>query len=120
MTAIAFVCVRNRDRAIDFYTRIIGLPLTASDEYGDFLDLNGARLRMTLLPDFTASPHPLLGWEVPDIIARMAQLRDHGVVFSIYAGMGQDEQGLWTAPDGKVKVAWFPDSEGNLLSLSEV
>jgi catechol 2,3-dioxygenase-like lactoylglutathione lyase family enzyme len=34
--------------------------------------------------------------------------------------MGQDEQGVWTAPDGGVKVAFFADPDGNLLSLSTV
>jgi predicted enzyme related to lactoylglutathione lyase len=33
--------------------------------------------------------------------------------------MGQDELGIWTAPDGGAKVAWFSDSEGNVLSLSQ-
>lgn len=29
----------------------------------------------------------------------------------------QDELGIWTAPDGSAKVAWFEDPDGNLLSL---
>jgi hypothetical protein len=32
--------------------------------------------------------------------------------------MGQDELGIWTSPDGQVKVAWFADPDGNVLSLS--
>jgi hypothetical protein len=32
--------------------------------------------------------------------------------------MDQDAAGVWTAPSG-TKVAWFPDPDGNVLSLSE-
>ncbi len=28
-------------------------------------------------------------------------------------------RGIWTAPDGKTKLAWFPDLDGNVLMLSE-
>lgn len=42
-----------------------------------------------------------------------------GVEFKIYEGMGQDAVGVWTSPDGKAKVAWFTDPDGNVLSLSQ-
>ena len=53
------------------------------------------------------------------IAAVVQTLRDRGVTLTIYEGMGQDELGIWTAPDGKAKVAWFADPDGNVLSLSE-
>jgi predicted enzyme related to lactoylglutathione lyase len=37
----------------------------------------------------------------------------------IYPGFGQDEAGIWNSPDGGARIAWFNDSEGNLLSLTE-
>jgi hypothetical protein len=33
--------------------------------------------------------------------------------------MGQDELGIWTAPGGQAKVAWFADQDGNVLSVSQ-
>jgi predicted enzyme related to lactoylglutathione lyase len=33
-------------------------------------------------------------------------------------GMGQDERGVWTTPDG-ARIAWFADPEGNTLSLTQ-
>ena len=27
--------------------------------------------------------------------------------------------GIWTAPGGAAKVAWFPDPDGNTLSISQ-
>jgi hypothetical protein len=35
-----------------------------------------------------------------------------------HRGMGQDERGVWTAPGG-AKIAWFPDPDGNNLSLTQ-
>jgi catechol 2,3-dioxygenase-like lactoylglutathione lyase family enzyme len=119
-TPVAFVNVSDRDRGLAFYRDTLGLPLHGSDDYGDFLRLDGALLRLTALPDYQAGPHPVLGWNVPDIAATAATLRARGITFTIYPGMGQDELGIWSSPDGTAKVAWFADPDGNVLSLSQV
>jgi catechol 2,3-dioxygenase-like lactoylglutathione lyase family enzyme len=77
------------------------------------------KLRLTEVPDHVASAHPVLGWEVPDIAATVEALTAKGVGFTIYAGMGQDARGIWTAPDGSAKVAFFNDPDGNGLSLTQ-
>ncbi len=74
---------------------------------------------MTEVPDHTPSPHPVLGWEVPDIEATVRALTGKGVSFNIYDGMGQDALGIWTSPDGTSKVAFFNDPDGNALSLKQ-
>lgn len=119
-TPVAFVNVRDRERALGFYRDVLGLPLTDSDDFGDFLDMGGAMLRMTVLPDHQPHPHPILGWNVADIAAAVQALRERGVVFTIYDGIGQDELGIWTSPDGRAKVAFFADPDGNALSLAQV
>lgn len=118
-TPVAFVNVSNRDRALAFYRDTLGLELRSSDDFGDFIQLDGGLLRLTVLPDFKPGPHPVLGWNVDDIISTVASMRERGVRFTIYPGMGQDELGIWTAPDGRAKVAWFADPDGNVLSLSQ-
>ena len=118
-TPVAFLYVGNRERALGFYRDTLGLALKSSDDFGDFIDLGPALVRMTVLPDYTASPHPVLGWNVDDIAAAAEALRERGVAFTIYEGMGQDALGIWTAPDGQAKVAWFADPDGNVLSLSQ-
>jgi hypothetical protein len=37
----------------------------------------------------------------------------------IYPGVGQDEKGIWTSPDGKAGVSFFHDPDGNGLSLTQ-
>jgi predicted enzyme related to lactoylglutathione lyase len=116
---VAFINTSDRERAMGFYCGTLGLALRSSDDFGDFIDLGGGLMRMTVLPDHKAHAHPVLGWNVDDIRSAVEALRDRGVAFTIYEGMGQDELGIWTSPDGKGKVAFFADPDGNVLSLSQ-
>ena len=81
--------------------------------------MNGTMLRISTVPDHVAQSHTVLGWEVPDIAAVVAELGGKGVAFTIVAGLGQDERGIWTPPGSKTKVAWFKDPDGNALSLTQ-
>ena len=118
-TPVAFLYVTDRERALTFYREKLGLKLRSSDEFGDFIDLGSGLARMTLLPDHAATPHPVLGWNVGDIGAAVKALRERGVAFNIHEGMGQDALGIWTSPDGRSKVAFFSDPDGNVLTLSQ-
>ena len=73
----------------------------------------GARSEDYQRPAFT-----VLGWQVASIEATVAALIGAGVTMHRYEGMEQDEAGIWRAPSGD-RVAWFPDSEGNTLSLTQ-
>ncbi len=117
---VAFVNVSDRDEGLSFYRDTLGLKHRSADGFGDFLELgDGALMRMTALPDFQAGAHPVLGWDVADIAESARTLKVRGVSPTIYEGMGQDELGIWTAPDGDAKVMWFADPFGNVLSLSQ-
>ena len=116
---VAFLYVGDRARALAFYCDTLGLALRSSDPFGDFLDAGQALVRMTVMPDYRASAHPVLGWDVADISAAARALRSKGVDLTIYESMGQDPDGVWTAPDGRTRVAWFADPDGNVLSLSQ-
>jgi hypothetical protein len=63
--------------------------------------------------------HTVLGWEVKDIVAEVKALGAKGVKFQVYEGFGQDELGIWNSPDGRAKLAWFLDADGNNLSLAQ-
>jgi hypothetical protein len=116
---VAFIHVTDRARGLDYYCETLGIPLHSSDDHGDFLEVGGVLLRLTALSDHQAHPHPVFGWDVADIDVAAQALRDRGVTFTIYEGLGQDADGIWRAPDGAVKVAWFADPDGNVLSLSQ-
>ncbi|MEP7348777.1 MAG: VOC family protein [Sphingorhabdus sp.] len=102
-----------------YYGGTLGLPMAFDDGFAAIYDLGGTVLRITEIPDYVASAHPALGWEVPDIEAAMKALVARGVTPAIYEGYGQDALGIWTAPDGKAKVSWFNDPDDNVLSLTQ-
>ncbi len=117
-TPIAFILVRDREKAKTFYSGVLGLTLVSEDDFAAVYDLNGIKLRLTTVEDWTATPHTVIGWEVADITATSRALAEKGVTFNIYDGFGQDKLGIWSSPDGMVKVNWFNDPEGNVLSLT--
>jgi len=117
---IAMITTTDRKRAEPFYADALGLPRKGDDGFAALFDLQGVTLRLTEVPGYTTQGHPVLGWEVPDMAAAVAALAGKGVTMNIYEGLGQDEHGIWTAPDGACKVAFFNDPDGNGLSLTQI
>lgn len=116
---IAMISTKDRKIAEPFYAETLGLPFRGDDGFSALFDLDGVTLRLTQLPDHTPTAHPVLGWQVADIEAAIESLAAKGVAMNIYPGIGQDERGIWTAPDGSAKVAFFNDPDGNGLSLTQ-
>jgi catechol 2,3-dioxygenase-like lactoylglutathione lyase family enzyme len=116
---IAFIVTRDRKAAEPFYGETLGLRRLPGDDFAAVFDLAGMKLRLTEVPDHTPSPHPVLGWQVPDIEAAVQAVAAKGVDMNIYQGMGQDDLGIWTSPDGASRVAFFNDPDGNALSLTQ-
>jgi catechol 2,3-dioxygenase-like lactoylglutathione lyase family enzyme len=118
-TPVAFIMTRDPDVSRRFYAETLGLRLGVQDDFATVYDLAGTILRITHISDYVASAHPALGWQVDDIEVEATALAAKGVSFTIYEGLGQDARGIWTAPDGGAKVAWFNDPDGNVLSLTQ-
>lgn len=116
---IAMIATKDRKVAEPFYADTLGLPRKGDDGFAALFDLAGVTLRLTEVAGYSAPAHPVLGWEVPDIEATVAALAANGVGVNLYEGMGQDENGIWTAPDGSGRVAFFNDPDGNGLSLAQ-
>ncbi len=115
---VAFAATSNAERAKAFYGTTLGLRLTGDTPFALVFDAGGTMLRIAKVPKVAAAPYTILGWSVPDIAAAIAVLTRKGVAFERYAGLPQDERGIWTTPDGG-RVAWFKDTDGNVLSLTE-
>ena len=117
---IAMITTSDRKAAEAFYAGTLGLRRKGDDGFAALFDLAGVTLRLTEGPGYTAPPHPVLGWDVPDIDSAVAALTANGVAMNVYEGLGQDERGIWTAPDSSCKVAFFNDPDGNGLSLTQL
>jgi catechol 2,3-dioxygenase-like lactoylglutathione lyase family enzyme len=115
---MAFIATTDGARARLFFGDILGLRLLFEDEFALTFDSNGTTLRVQKLEKHTPLPFTSLGWQVPDIVATVEQLRARGITFGRFPGMDQDDRGIWLAPNG-TRVAWFKDPDGNTLSVSQ-
>ncbi len=116
-----FVITANRAKSKPFYAEVLGLRLLGEDNHAATFDLgNRTPMRLTEVAGYAAAGHTVLGWHVADIHTALYDLRAKGVIFTIYDGFGQDADGVWSSPDGGAKVAWFPDPDGNVLSLTQM
>jgi len=52
------------------------------------------------------------------VTAAVKALREKGVKFNIYQGFNQDDLGIFSLPNSVLRVAWFNDPDGNVLSVT--
>jgi catechol 2,3-dioxygenase-like lactoylglutathione lyase family enzyme len=116
---MAFLATRDGGRARAFYETTLGFQVLSDDGFALALDAGGTMVRIQKVASFEPHPFTALGWEVPDIDRAVDQLAAAGVVFARFAGVDQDERGIWRAPGG-ARVAWFKDPDGNTLSLTQL
>jgi catechol 2,3-dioxygenase-like lactoylglutathione lyase family enzyme len=113
------ICTRNRALATAFYRDTLGLTLMAyEDNFAAVFYIGGVTLRVSIVADFTPHEHTILGFHVPDVQATVKALSEKGVTFNRYPRFAQDELGIWKAPGGTVRVAWFKDPDGSVLSVT--
>ena len=116
---VPYIPVANVARARTFYEEKIGL--VAKEEYaGGVVYECGDGSWVFMYPSAGAgtSRASTAFWAVDDVVAEVAALRKKGVVFEEY-----DMPGLKTvngiATGGGAKTAWFKDTEGNILAISQ-
>ena len=116
---IAFIGTKDVNSAKEFYAGRLGLTMQSDDGFALVFDANGTMLRVTLVGEVKPAGYTVLGWEVPDIAAAARDLGQSGVTLERFDGLEQDDLGIWTAPGGAARVAWFKDPDGNVLSISQ-
>lgn len=78
----------------------------------------GAKIQVYETPNAGTAQNTAMGWMVDDIEAAVDHLRGRGVVFEEYDFPGlKTENGIATNPTDR--AAWFKDSEGNILCISQ-
>ena len=107
-------------RAKRWYEEKLGLkPSSESDMGAQYVLGNGTGFLLYPTQFAGKAPNTLLGFESTDVETDVAALKKKGVKFEEY-----DMPGLKTvnsiATMGGGKGAWFKDSEGNILSISEL
>jgi catechol 2,3-dioxygenase-like lactoylglutathione lyase family enzyme len=116
--AIAMIAVRNVDDAAVFYEGILGL-MRQSTEGDEVITYRSGNSSVNVYRSQYAGSNKAtaLVWKVGDELdVIVGALKSKGVVFEHY-----DLPGLTLDGDvhsaGDMKVAWFKDPDGNILSL---
>ena len=112
------ICTKDRARATAFYRDTLGLTVAYEDSFAAVLNTGGVTLRVSVVADFTPHEHTIVGFNVPDVPATVKALREKSVTFNNYPSLSHDELGIWAAPGSTVRVAWFKDPDGNVLSVT--
>jgi predicted enzyme related to lactoylglutathione lyase len=118
-TIVPYIPVSNVTRARKFYEEKVGLK--PKEEYAGGMIYecgNGSWVFMYPSPGAGTSKASTAFWAVKDVTAEVGELKARGVVFEEY-----DMPGIKTvnsiATGGGAKTAWFKDSEGNILAISQ-
>ena len=106
-------------RLRDFYEE--KLSLTPSQEMpGALIYGSGpSAFQVYETPNAGSATNTALTWVVDDLEAEMRRLRDAGVTFEDYDQPGLTTEGGVAELDGG-RAAWFKDSEGNILCLTQM
>ena len=114
----AFIATANPDDARRFYEDTLGLRFVADSQFALVFDANGVELRIQKVTSVPPPAATVLGWQVSDLTQVVARLSQRDVVIERFPSLEQDDLGIWTSPDG-VRVAWFRDPDGNMLSMTQ-
>ncbi len=94
--------------------------LTPKEEYagGVIYECGGAEVFMYPTSNAGTSKASQAYWQVDDVEAEVADLKARGVVFEEYDMPGVVMRNS-IAAGGGAKTAWFKDTEGNILAISQ-
>ena len=114
----AYIPVSNLQRARKFYEETLGLK--PGEQYGGGVIFRCGATEAFLYqtPNAGTSKASQAFWQVADVEAEVAELKARGVVFEEYDMPGIKMQNS-IATGGGAKTAWFKDSEGNIMAVSQ-
>lgn len=114
------IAATDLDRAMAWYKDKLGMSPSQQMPMGMiYVCADGSAFLLYETEFAGTAKNTVAGWRVSDLDAEMEQLRSRGVEFEEYDMPDlKTENGVHTAPG--VRGAWFADSEGNILTLSEL
>jgi predicted enzyme related to lactoylglutathione lyase len=114
----AYIPVSDLSRARNFYERTLGLAPKEEYAGGVIYECGGAEVFMYPTKNAGTSKASQAFWQVRDVEAEVAELKARGVVFQEYDMPGIRMKNS-IATGGGAKTAWFKDTEGNILAVSQ-
>jgi catechol 2,3-dioxygenase-like lactoylglutathione lyase family enzyme len=116
--AIAMIAVRDLNAAAQFYEQVLGLQKIDSEEEEVLVYRSGASRLNVYRSEFAGTNKATtVTWDVGGALEAMVdRLKAKGVTFDHYDMPGLTRNGDIHA-GGRIKVVWFKDVDGNILSL---
>ena len=113
----AYIPARDLARARQFYERTLGFRPAREVEGGVRYEFGGGTACFLYpTPNAGTSQASQAFWQVDDVEREVAELKAKGVRFEEYDLPGlKTKNGIATSRGNK--VAWFKDTEGNILAL---
>jgi catechol 2,3-dioxygenase-like lactoylglutathione lyase family enzyme len=115
---------QDLDRARAWYSEKLGLDPADERPGGLLYRMRGCEFALFASAGAPSGAHTQMGFEVEDIEATVAELRERGVVFEEYDftrdGIA-DIEGNYPSKDASgERGAWFRDCEGNMLGVGQL
>lgn len=114
----AYIPASDVSRARKFYEQAVGL--VPKEEYagGVIYECGGTEVFMYPTRSAGTSKASQAYWQVDDVEAEVAELKARGVVFEEYNMPGVPMRNSIATGVG-ARTAWFKDTEGNILAISQ-
>jgi len=114
----AYIPVSDVSRARKFYEEKLGLKPKQEFAGGVIYECGGYEVFMYPTPNAGTSKASQAFWQVTDVEAEVADLKARGVKFEEYDLPGMKMENS-IATGGGAKTAWFKDTEGNIMAISQ-
>lgn len=116
--AVAMIAVKDIGAAREFYEKTLGLKAVGKEGEEVVTYRSGATVLNVYRSDYAGTNKATsVVWDVgADVEAHAKALKDKGVSFERYDMPGMTVKGDVYVADA-MKVAWFKDPDGNILSL---
>jgi predicted enzyme related to lactoylglutathione lyase len=114
----AYIPASNVPRARKFYEQIVGLKPKEEYSGGVIYECGGAEVFLYPTPNAGTSQASQAYWSVTDVEAEVTELKSRRVKFEEY-NMPSIKMTKSIATAGGAKTAWFKDTEGNILAISQ-
>jgi predicted enzyme related to lactoylglutathione lyase len=114
----AYIPASDVARARSFYEAVVGLRPKQEYAGGVIYECGGADVFLYPTPNAGTSKASQAFWTVADVEAEVAELKARGVAFEEYDMPGFPMRNS-IVTGGGAKTAWFKDTEGNILAISQ-
>jgi predicted enzyme related to lactoylglutathione lyase len=114
----AYIPALDLARARKFYEEKVGLEPKEVDAEGVLYACGDTEVFLYRTSNAGTNKASQAYWSVADVDAEVAELRSRGVAFEHYDMPGIAWKGD-VATGGGARTAWFKDTEGNILAVSQ-